>query len=210
MNVTIFGASGRTGQQLVQQALDKGHKVTAYVRRENALNIQHDGLRIITGTLDNTERLGESIRGADACLSALGGNSLTKHSGEIIAGIGRIVETMERQGVKRLIYLSSIGAGESRQFLPQPVRFLVADLLLRIPLADHNANEKRIAGSSLDWTIVWPGGLTDGPRSDNLKHGSNRITIKGNATISRASLASFMLAQADNPGYICKSVWLQE
>ena len=210
MNITIFGASGRTGQLLVRQALDKGHKVTAYVRRAEAMNFQHPGLRIITGTLDNPEKLIESMRGADVCLSALGGSSLTKHAVEIVAGMERIIQLMEQEGVRRLIYLSSIGAGESRYYMPQPIRFLVADLLLRVPLADHNANEKRIAGSSLQWTVVRPGSLTDGPETGNLQHGSNKIAIKGNARISRANVASFMLEQTDHSEYINQAVWLLE
>jgi putative NADH-flavin reductase len=210
MKITIFGASGRTGKLLVSQALENGHKVTAYVRRADSLNLQHRELKIITGTLDNTEKLKESITGANACLSTLGGNSLTRHSVEIMTGIDRIVNVMEKAGVKRFIYLSSIGAGESRFYMAQPVRFFIADVLLRVPLADHNTNEKRIAGSKLQWTVVRPGGLTDGAKTGNLKHGCKKITMKGNAKISRANVASFMLEQLSDPAYIKKNVWLQE
>jgi putative NADH-flavin reductase len=210
MNITIFGASGRTGQQLVSQALEKGHLVTAHVRRPDALNISHPNLKIITGTLDHTDRLKESINGADACFSVLGGNSLTRHSVEIMSGIDRIVTVMEECGVRRYIYLSSIGVGESRFYVSQPVRFLIADVMLRVPFADHNANEKRIFASSLQWTVVRPGSLTDGPKTGNLKHGSDKITIKGNVKISRANVASFMLEQLENSAYINKAVWLQE
>jgi putative NADH-flavin reductase len=210
MKITIFGASGRTGQQLVRQALEKGDLVTAFVRRPESLNLQHPNLKIITGTLDNQEKLKESIAGADACLIVLGGNSLTRHAVEIIAGIDRIVNTMEECGVKRFIYLSSIGAGESRFYMLQPIRFFIADLMLRVPLADHNANENRIVGSSLQWTVVRPGGLTDGPFTGNLKHGSEKITLKGNANISRANVAAFMLEQTEDTTYINKAVWLQE
>lgn len=210
MKITIFGASGRTGQQLVRQALDKGDLVTAFVRRPDSLNLQHPNLKIITGSLDDKVKLQESIAGSDACLCVLGGNSLTRHAVDIIAGIDRIVTLMEECGVRRFVYLSSIGAGESRSYMPQPIRFFIADVMLRVPLADHSANENRIAGSSLLWTVVRPGGLTDGPITGNLKHGSEKITLKGNANISRANVASFMLEQLDNSTYINTSVWVQE
>jgi putative NADH-flavin reductase len=210
MKITIFGASGRTGQQLVRQALEKGHLVTAFVRRPNSLNLQHLNLKIITGNLDDKEKLQESIAGSDACISALGGNSLTRHAVEIVAGVDRIVTVMEECGVRRFVYLSSIGAGESRFYMPQPIRFFIADVMLRVPLADHNANEKRIAGSSLQWTVIRPGGLTDGPKTGNLKHGSEKIVLKGNANISRSNVASFMLEQPEDTTYISKAVWLQE
>jgi putative NADH-flavin reductase len=86
----------------------------------------------------------------------------------------------------------------------------VADVLLRVPLADHNANEHRLMNSSLKWTFVRPGSLTDGPKTDNLKHGSEKMIMKGNPKISRASLASFMLEQLTNSTYIRKGVWLFE
>lgn len=210
MKVVIFGASGKTGNHLVEQSLKKGYHVTAFVRRENSIQIKHPDLRIITGNLNDQDKLNEAITGADACISSLGGSSLTKHATEIIAGIYRIVTTMEQKGVNRFIYLSSGGAGESRYNMVQPIRFIVADILLRVPLADHNANEQRIMKSSLKWTLVRPGSLTDGPLTGNLKHGSEKNVMKGNPKTSRANLASFMLDQIVNPDYINKGVWLYE
>lgn len=210
MKIVIFGASGRTGIQLVEQSLKKGYQVTAFVRRENALQFEHPNLTTVTGELDDQNKLSEAITGADACISALGGNSLTKHAMGIIAGIDGIITIMEQQGVKRFIYLSSGGAGDSRYNMIQPIRFIVADLLLRVPLADHNANEQRIMKSRLEWTFVRPGSLTDGPLTGNLKHGSGKNVMKGNPKISRANLASFMLDQIIDPAYIHKGVWLHE
>jgi len=210
MKIVIFGATGKTGIQLIQQGLEKGHQVTAYVRRENGLNFEHPNLKIVVGNLSNTEKLKNAITGADACISALGGGSLTKHATEIINGIDQIVSNMEHEGVKRFIYLSSVGVGESRYFMAQPVRFIVCDLLLRIPLADHNTNEQRIAKSKLQYTMVRPGGLTDGLKTGNLKHGSEKTILKGNPKISRANVAAFMLDQLTDVSNIKKGVWLYE
>jgi len=209
MNITIFGASGRTGQQLVSQALDRGHQVTAYVRRPEALTIQHPGLRVITGTLDEPDKLMEAISGAEACLSALGGNSLRKRSTEFTTGMDRIVALTEQEGVPRLIYLSSVGAGESRSYLPQPFRFLIVDVMLRVPLADHHTNEQRIAKSRLNWTVVRPGGLGDGLKTGNIDHGCEKTVFKSNTSISRADVATFMLDQLTETTYVNKAVWLK-
>jgi putative NADH-flavin reductase len=210
MEIVIFGANGKTGIELVQQGLDMGHRVTAYVRRENALNIEHPNLKQIVGNLSNIENLKGAIAGADACISALGGKSLTKHAAEIIHGIDQIVSIMEHEGVKRFIYLSSIGVGDSRYYLAQPGRFFVCDLLLRIPFADHKINELRIAKSNLQYTLIRPGGLTDGSVTGNLKHGSEKTKFKGNPKISRANVAAFMLDQLTDSSYINKGVWLCE
>jgi putative NADH-flavin reductase len=210
MKIVIFGASGKTGTLMVNQALELGHHVIAYVRRENALGIVHPNLMIIVGKLNDTDKLKEAITGADACLSTLGGASLTKHATEIMTGIDRIVSLMEQERVNRFIYLSSVGVGESRAYMAQPVRFIVCDLLLRIPFADHNTNEQRLAKSKLQYTLVRPGGLTDGPKTGNLKHGSEKTILKGNPKISRANVAAFMLEQLTNSTYINKGVWLYE
>jgi len=210
MKIVIFGASGKTGSLLVDQAVANGHQVTAYVRREGVSFKQHDNLKILKGNLDNTEKLKEAISGADACISALGGSSLTRHSPEVISGIDRIINLMEQEGVKRFIYLSSLGAGESRYFMGPVLRFLLADILLRVPLADHNYNEQRIAKSKLQWTIVRPGGLTNGPKTGTMKQGTEKPVMKGSSSISRANVAAFMLDQVSDSTSINTSVWIQE
>ena len=210
MKIVIFGASGKTGTLLTEQALAKGHQVTAYLRREGALAQNHPNLRIVIGNLDNTSKIEEALQEADAVFSTLGGGSLTKHAPDIIAGINNIVSIMEQSGSKRFIYLSSIGAGNSRYLMGSFIRFLIADVMLRVPLADHSANEQRIKKSKLQWTLVRPGGLTDGQRTGNLKHGSDTISLKGSPKISRANVASFMIEQLDSNAYLNKGVWLFE
>jgi putative NADH-flavin reductase len=210
MKIVIFGTSGKTGSLLLEQALEEGHEVIAFVRRAGSVSQKHSRLKVVTGNLSDTGSLKEAIIGADACISALGGNSLTKHAPEIIQGIDNIILQMEELGVKRFIYLSSLGAGESRLFMGPIVRFLLADLLLRVPLADHNLNEKRIAVSRLNWTVVRPGGLTNGPKTGKMKHGTEKPDLKGGSSISRANVASFMLSQLSDETTYGKFVWLQE
>jgi len=210
MKIVIFGASGKTGSLLTDQALAKGPMVTVFLRREGALAQQHPNLRIVIGSLNDKEKLKEAIAGSDAVISTLGGGSLTKHSPEIIAGIENITNQMEQSGVKRFIYMSSIGAGESRYLMGPVIRFFIADLFLRVPLADHTANEQRIAKSNLHWTLIRPGGLTDGPKTGNLKFGSEKLLLKGSTRISRANVASFILEQLTETEFVKEGVWLYE
>ena len=115
---------------------------------------------------------------------------------------------MEQESINRFIYLSSIGAGESRNLMSPVIRFFIAGIMLRVPLADHTSNEQRIAKSKLKWTLVRPGGLTDGPETGRLKHGSDITILKSSPRISRANVASFMLGQLSDTGYINSGVWL--
>lgn len=208
MKIVIFGASGKTGMLLVNQALEAGHAVTVYVRNASVFQTPQKNLTIVQGTLSNIEKLTEAINGADVCVSTLGGNSLTKRSQEITLGIQNIIQVMELQGVNRLIYLSSLGAGESKYYMPAFIRFIIVTLMLRIPLADHNQNEQNIVKSKLNWTIVRPGGLTDGVLNKDIEHGSEKVLMKQNNSISRASVAFFILNQIRDSQYIKKAVWL--
>ena len=210
MKITVFGTSGKTGRLLIEEALASGHEVVAYARTKESINTVHPKLKVVVGQLSNKEKLKSAISGSDACISTLGGSSMTKHSTEIMEGIANIIAIMEELNVKRFIYMSSIGAGKSRNFMPQPVRFFIADLMLRVPLADHTANENRIMNSKLEWTIIRPGGLTDGAKSDTLKHGSEFTKLTGNLRISRSGVAAFILSQLTDTNYLNKSVWLYE
>ena len=210
MKVLIFGASVKNGMQLVKQSLELDHQVIAYVRRENSIDINHENLEVIVGNLGETDKIEQLVEKSDACISALGGNSLTKHAIDFIKGIENIVAAMQKNEGKKFLYLSSVGASESRFYMNQPIRFLVCDLMLRIPLADHSKNEKMIMESNIEWTIFRPGGLTEGDLSVNLNHGAEKTVLKGNPQISRASLASFMLKQLSNKSYSNKAVWLYE
>jgi putative NADH-flavin reductase len=210
MKVVLFGASGKTGKLLTEAALASGYEVVAYVRKAESITLVHQNLKVVAGQLNDTEKLKSVISGADACISTLGGASLTKHSPEIRQGIDNIVSIMEAEKVKRIIYLSSIGVGDSRYYMAQPIRFLIVDLMLRVPMADHNINENRVANSQLQYTIVRPGGLTDGAKTSHLKHGSESIKLKGNTSISRSNVAAFLLEQVVNTEYLNKRVWLRQ
>jgi putative NADH-flavin reductase len=210
MKVVIFGANGKTGLLLVEQALAKGYHVIAYIRRPGTILIDNPRLKIMVGNLNETLKMKDAIAGADVCISALGGGSLTKHSPEIMNGIDNIISIMEKAKVHRFIYLSSLGAGESRFYMNPFVRFILVKIFIRVPIADHNINEQRIVGSNLQWILIRPGSLTDGQLTGDLQHGIKKIKLKGFPTISRANVASFILQQLSDPTYIQKAVWLYE
>jgi putative NADH-flavin reductase len=208
MKIVIFGASGKTGTLLIEQALAKGYQVVAYARRAGSVAQQNPNLKIVIGELNDKDKLKEAIMGADACISALGGNSLYIHATEIVTGIDNIVSIMEQEKVGRIIYLSSIGAGGSRNTMSPVAKFFIADLMFRVPLADHNANEQRIAKSKLQWTVVRPSALTDGPETVTVNHGNQKTIPHGNPRVSRTNLASFMLEQLTDTNNINTAVWL--
>ena len=210
MRIVIFGASGKTGKLLIEQALENGHQVIAYVRKLGSISINHSNLKLVEGNLNDKLKLKDTITGTDVCISVLGGKSLIHRTPELVEGIANIIEAMENAGTKRFIYMSSSGAGDSRFLMAQPIRFLIVNLFLRVPLADQNSNEELISKSKLEWTIVRPGGLTDGLMTKDVKYGKDIVLMKGNRSISRASVASFILNQIDNKALNNSAVWLYE
>jgi putative NADH-flavin reductase len=210
MKFVLFGASGKTGLLLLEELLSSSHEVVAYVRTKASIALEHPNLTVVEGQLNETDKLRSVIAGADACISTLGGASLSKHNDAIMQGIESIVRIMEEANVQRFLYLSSYGAGDSRKSMPQPVRFLIADLMLRVPLADHTTNENRIIGSGLDWTIVRPGGLTNGPKTNKMRFGNESVKLTGNPSISRANVAAFLANQLTDRAFLKQCVWLSE
>lgn len=208
MKIVIFGASGKTGKLLIDMALEAGHEVRAYVRRPLSVQPENKNLSVVVGALSDTEKIRTVVAGADACISVLGGNSLKEHATEFMEGIRNIVSVMDQENVSRFIYMSSIGAGDSRYLMAQPARFFIVNMLLRIPLADHTTNEQYISQGTLNYTIVRPGGLTDGPLVHEVKHGTEKVTVKGSPSISRASVAAFIMKQLAETTYHRKAVWL--
>lgn len=108
MRVLIFGASGRTGQHLVRQALEAGHEVTAFVREPARLKMDHARLRVVSGDVTDAVRTEEAVAGSEVVLSALG-HTRTSAKDLQTVGTKNIVAAMHRHGVRRIVSLTGAG-----------------------------------------------------------------------------------------------------
>lgn len=209
MKLLVLGATGATGRQIVEQALERAHQVAAFVRDPGKLAIGNDRLRVITGSIsDDTRALTEAVRGQNAVISALGvGNSL-KSSDLISHSMRAIVPAMESQGVRRLLFVSAFGVGETRRDVPLLPR-IAQRLLLADVFADKEAGEDYLRRSSLDWTLIHPAILTNGPRTAKYRVGE-RLELHGLPKISRADVADFVLSQIEDATYLRKGVLISD
>ena len=204
MKILIFGASGKTGHELVKQALAQGHLVSAFVRTPSKLKITHDHLRIIQGDATNYQLVEEAVKGHDAVFSTLGAASPFKYDQSVVDGLGNIVKAMEQTKMSRFIYMSAINVRESRRNAGQLVRIL-GTTLLRTETAGHEAREKIIRQSGLQWTMVRSATLTNGNHKAVYRNGED-IKAKGiTAGISRADVADFMLRQLADDSFVRKT-----
>jgi putative NADH-flavin reductase len=139
------------------------------------------------------------MNGKHAVLSALGaGNSLRS---EIASrAVAAVVPAMQAQGVKRIIYLSSFGVGNTYEQASLVQRVFFRTLLRQI-FADKAKGDAMLRASALDWTLVYPTLLTNGSRTGSYRVGE-RLSMRGMAKISRADVAAFMLAQLSSDEWL--------
>lgn len=201
MRVLVFGASGRTGRELVTQALGQGHRVTAFVRDPAKLISRSPDLALIPGDVVDLAAVHQAVRGQDAVISALGASTPFRRDPRLVDGVRNIVSTMEQMGVRRLVYVSYLGVHDGRSQLSLLGRYLVAPLA-RAVVADHEAKEALIRQSGLEWVIVRPPLLTNGPRTGEYRSGQNIEAKSLISRISRADVADFMLRQLCDDTYV--------
>ncbi len=194
MKLLIFGATRGTGHKLIEQALDQGHQVTAFVRDPAKLGIKHANLQIVQGDVMNSAAVEQAVRGQEVVLSAIGAPPSSKDPIRA-EGTRNIIRAMEKIGVRRFISLSSHGVGDTRE----------VPIFLRRVFADHEVQEDYIKQSRLDWTIVRPTALTDGQRMGAYRHGVPVTEKNLKNKISRADVADFMLKQLAEDTYLRKT-----
>jgi putative NADH-flavin reductase len=202
MNLLVLGATGDTGRELVKQALDQGHTVTGFSRHAGKLAAEFPDVKVFEGDVADRAAVEKAVQGQDAVLSALGASSLFQRNPALTQGIDNVVKAMEQHGLRRLVYQSSLGVGNSRKQVNFLVRYIVIPLVLRNAIADHTDKERIIQNSKLDWVIVRPAGLTDGPRTGEYRSGE---TIEFGAKIARADVADFMLKQVSDDTFLRKT-----
>lgn len=204
MKIVIFGASGRTGQRLISQALEQGHEVFAYARTSSKIQINHERLRIIQGDIHDLNAVEQVVQGQDAVLCALGVNKNDLVTA-LADGTRNIVHAMKRHGVRRLLNVSAAGfSGEQADFLIGKILFWVFDRYLAKLFSAMKEQHQVIEQSGLDWTAIRPFLLDDGPRK-----GGYRIAVEGIPSrgyrINTGDVAEFMLKNVKSNEYLFKS-----
>jgi putative NADH-flavin reductase len=207
MLLTLFGATGGTGTQLAEQALAAGHQVTAVVRDPSRLRVPaNPHLHAVTADLMDPAAIVPAVTGADAVLTAVGPHG-TGPTGVITDSVRSIAAAMQMAGVRRLIALSgSIVADEGDSFY---LRYLVKPAarrtFLRHVCADMRGAEAELARADVDWTIVRPPALGDGPATGTYRTAVG-VNVPRGFRVSRADLAACMLALIGDPATVRRTV----
>jgi putative NADH-flavin reductase len=200
MKVVVFGPTGKTGEQLVQQALDAGHQVTAVARRPEAISLAHPRLEVLPGDVLDPAWMGAGMERADAVLSALGSRELGKPTTLYSVGTTAILSAMAANEVTRFIGISAtpVGPHEQESLLE---RWLVYPLLRRFfgpGYDDMRRMEVILAASQSEWTMFRPPRLTNGPLTGKCRTAIGRRLPRA-WNLSRSDLAAAMIGVIGDP-----------
>ena len=202
MKIAIFGATGKVGRHLVDQALERGDRVTAFVRDPSKLTTQrHERLKVVQGTVQNPKDVEQAVAGTDAVLSALG-QTKTSSKDVLTEGIKNIVAAMNKHGVRRLVSLTGAGVRDPKDE-PKLVDRVIGSLLKLLQrdlLEDAVGAARVIQESDLDWVIVRAPVLNEGEKKGEYRVGY--VGKESGTRLSRADLAGFMIEQTTDDTYL--------
>jgi putative NADH-flavin reductase len=213
MRVVIFGSTGGTGRRLVERAIAEGHEVTAFVRNLSRMTARHRRLKVVVGDAFDPEKVREAVVGNESVVSVLGSRQPSNPlhprrpgdpHGVVSAGTANIVAAMKEHGLRRFVCQTAWGVGESKQDPGLAGAFFMKVLvppLLRDEYADKEAQEKILRQSDLDWTVVRPMILTNGPWTNDYRVS---IDLKPGRRpyISRADVADFLIRQLADETFV--------
>lgn len=208
MKLLVVGASRGTGRFTVEEALKRGHRVTAFARQPEALGIQHPELRLISGSALDREAISGAVAGQDAVIVALGASvgAMRKPLQLYSEGTRLVIEAMKAHAVKRLVVLTARGTGDSVTAYNPVLRLFVRRLVLKHNFDDHDRQEALTRESGLDWIIARPSALTNGPARGRYRMETDVRPIP--ATISRADVAAFMVDAIERDTWLRQAVLL--
>jgi hypothetical protein len=209
MRITIFGASGRTGRPLVEQALERGHEVVAFVRDAGGFSSSveaNDRLEIVEGDAYGGDGVDRAIGGdgdpVDAVVSVLGQRS--EGPDDLLTEAGRhVLDAMDRHRVERFVTLVGAGVREEGETVSLGGRLMgsLLKLLARSVLEDAVSHVEAVKASDGDWTVVRGPRLTEAEHTGELEHGTE-LRLGARAAAARANVAEFILDCLESELYV--------
>lgn len=210
MKLAVFGATGKTGLHIVQQALDAGHEVVALVRNPSKMSLQHPKLTLIQGDALQSADVIKTLHGVDAVVNALGHVKGSPDHLQVTV-ITHILNAMKQHRIKRLVTLSGGGVRfpqDQPKFIDHVFKFLLKTVSPKV-LADGEAHVKLIQQSDVEWIVVRAPRLTDNAHTKQYKTGF--IGDDGMSTqCSRANVADFMLKCVTDQRWVKQGPFISE
>ena len=206
MKILVIGATGPTGRELVAQGMALGHQITAAVRKPESADLP-PGTNVVRADVTDAASLAAAVAGQDAVVSSLGTKAFRKPTTLFSQGTTNLLAAMKQFGVRRLVCITGIGAGDSKGHGGFLYDRIIQPLLLEEIYQDKDRQETIVRQSGLDWTLVRPGRLTNGPQTGRFRELSDLdgITV---GKISRSDVAGFILAPLEDRNTFARTITL--
>ena len=204
MKLLVIGATRGIGRNLVEQALDEGHSVRVLVRDAERLPARHDRLDVVKGDIRDKEAVRHAVANQDAVCITIGINPTRKSVSVFSEGTQNVIDAMSGNASGLLICVTGIGAGDSQHHGGFFYDKIFNPLLLKTIYADKDRQEALVRNSKLEWVIVRPGFLTNGPLTGTYRALTELEGIKA-GKISRADVAHFILTEIKSKQYLSKT-----
>jgi uncharacterized protein YbjT (DUF2867 family) len=211
--VLVIGASAGIGLETVQRALAEGHRVRAFARGAPSIAIEHPQLEKVAGDALDRAPVAAALKGVDAVIETLGaprdlptmfrGTTLFSKATRIL------VDAMQAAGVRRLVAVTGLGAGDSRGRLGFFFDAVTFPVVLKRIYDDKDVMEQMIRASGLDWTIVRPGLLKDGKATGRARALTDPKDWRA-GPVTRADVAAFLVREAFERRYLHQTPLLIE
>lgn len=207
-HLLIVGASRGIGLETVKSALAAGHRVRALARSAASIPITHPQLEKVSADAKDKAALVDALAGIDAVIMTLG---VTPGIEPVLSGTRlfstatrALIDAMHKVGVRRLVVITGIGAGDSRGHGGVFYDWFMFPIALKRIYDDKDIQEQMVKASGLDWTIVRPGLLTDQPRQGRYRAITDPAQWRADR-ISRADVADFLVREVTECEFVGKT-----
>jgi putative NADH-flavin reductase len=208
MTIAVFGITGRTGLALAEAARARGLAVQGMTRGGQPLAELPD-VQLVRGTFADADRVAETVVGADAVCCVIGPRPSSREA-FCAAATAAVIVGMRAAGCRRLLCLTGAMIGSAPGNRSRPMQWMARSFAQHAPdlARDREEQERIVAASGLDWTIVKPPRLTEGSASGRVCAGTD-LRLGLLSRISRADLAAFMLDEIDGRAYVRQRVFVR-
>lgn len=202
MKIAVFGGTGGTGQRIIKRCVETGYHINALVRNPIRLGDVSNQTKIFVGNVLDYKKVHETIEGTDAVVVTLGSRSDSPDN-TVSEGTQNIIKAMIALNIRRLVVVTSLGVGDSKDQVPLAFKMVMRTLMRKI-IADKEQQEQFVQASDLDWVIIRPGELSNDPPANEYIVGTDSSIMAGK--ISRADVAGFVLQNLIDDRFLHQAV----
>jgi len=200
VKVLVIGGTRGIGREVVAAAHVAGHELTLLARNAERISLPVTGVRVVVGDAGDADDIERAVAGQDAVVWTVGVGPTRRPVHLFSRSTRFLLAAMARHGVRRLMCVTGIGAGDSRGHGGFLYDRIVQPLFLRTVYEDKDRQEALLRGGDVDWTIVRPGTLTSGPATGLVRVLTDLQGVTA-GKVSRADVAAFIVENLETGEY---------